>query len=140
MTKSGKHGGKRRNCTFCAISSFVTIFSKSRLLQRPQKASIWGKGLKARHDNNKSHKDIDYQILWSCLTKLSLYVLFSFVKSFFLKLKACYLFAKSIDRMLFVSKIFFKCFIFHFEKLCFHYKMLYFEIKSMFLVCQEHME
>ena len=28
MTKSGKHGGKWRNCTFCAISSFVTMFSK----------------------------------------------------------------------------------------------------------------
>ena len=37
MTKSGKHCGKRRNCTFCAISSSVTMFSKScvqsRLLQ-----------------------------------------------------------------------------------------------------------
>ena len=47
MTKSGKHCGKRRNCTFCAISSFVTMFSKSRLLQRRQKASTWGKGLSA---------------------------------------------------------------------------------------------
>ena len=28
MTKSGKHCGKRRNCTFCAISSFVTVFKK----------------------------------------------------------------------------------------------------------------
>ena len=45
MTKSGKHCGKRRNCAFCAISSFVTMFSKSRLLQRRPKASIWGKGL-----------------------------------------------------------------------------------------------
>ena len=36
---------KGRNCMFCAISSFVTMFSKSRLLQRRQKASIWGKGL-----------------------------------------------------------------------------------------------
>ena len=43
--KRGKHCGKRRNCTFCAIFSFVTMFSKSRLLQRRQKASIWGKGL-----------------------------------------------------------------------------------------------
>ena len=34
MTKSGKHCGKRKNCTFCAISSFVTMFSKSCLLQR----------------------------------------------------------------------------------------------------------
>ena len=33
---------KRRNCTFCAISSFVTMFSKSCLLQSHQKASIWG--------------------------------------------------------------------------------------------------
>ena len=46
MTKSGKYCGKRRNCTFWAISSFVTMFSKSRLLQRRQKASIWGKGLR----------------------------------------------------------------------------------------------
>ena len=46
MTKSGKHCGKMRNCTFCAISSFVTMFSKSHLLQRRQKAFIWGKGLK----------------------------------------------------------------------------------------------
>ena len=45
MTKGGKHCGKWRNCTFCAISSFVNMFSKSRLLQRRQKASIWGKGL-----------------------------------------------------------------------------------------------
>ena len=47
MTKTGKHCGKRRNCTFCAISSFVTMFSKSRLLQRHWKASIWGKGLRS---------------------------------------------------------------------------------------------
>ena len=46
MTKSGKHCGKRRNCSFRAISSFVTMFSKSCLLQRRQKASIWGKGLR----------------------------------------------------------------------------------------------
>ena len=45
MIKSGKHYDKRRNCTFCAISSFVTMFSKSHLLQRRLKASIWGKGL-----------------------------------------------------------------------------------------------
>ena len=45
MTKSGKHCGKRRNVTFRAISSFVTLFSKSCLLQRCQKASIWGKVL-----------------------------------------------------------------------------------------------
>ena len=45
MTKSRKHCVKRRNCSFWAISSFVTMFSKSRLLQRRQKASIWGKGL-----------------------------------------------------------------------------------------------
>ena len=44
MTKSGKHCGKRKNCMF-AISSFVAMFSKSCLLQRRQKASIWGKGL-----------------------------------------------------------------------------------------------
>ena len=37
MTKSGKHCGKRRNCTSCAIFSFVTMFSKSCLLQRRQK-------------------------------------------------------------------------------------------------------
>ena len=45
MTKSGRHCGKRRNCSFWAISFFVTMFSKSRLLQRRRKASIWGKGL-----------------------------------------------------------------------------------------------
>ena len=45
MTKSGNVCDKRRNCTFCAISSFVIMFSKSRLLQRRQKASIWAKGL-----------------------------------------------------------------------------------------------
>ena len=45
MTKSGKHCGKRRNVSFWAIFSFVTMFSKSCLLQRRQKASIWGKGL-----------------------------------------------------------------------------------------------
>ena len=45
MTKSGKHCGKRRKCTFCAISSFVTMFSKSCLQQRRQKVFIWGKGL-----------------------------------------------------------------------------------------------
>ena len=28
MTKSGKHCDKRRNCKFCAISSFVTVFKK----------------------------------------------------------------------------------------------------------------
>ena len=33
MTKSGKHCGKRRNCTFCGISSYVNMYSKSCLLQ-----------------------------------------------------------------------------------------------------------
>ena len=28
MTKSGKHCGKRRNCLFLAISSFVTVFKR----------------------------------------------------------------------------------------------------------------
>ena len=28
MTKSGKHCGKRRNCSFWAISTFVTVFKK----------------------------------------------------------------------------------------------------------------
>ena len=28
MNKSGKHCDKRRNCSFGAISSFVTLFSK----------------------------------------------------------------------------------------------------------------
>ena len=45
MIKTGKHCVKMRNCMFCAISSFVTMFLKSCLLQRHQKASIWGKGL-----------------------------------------------------------------------------------------------
>ena len=39
MTKSGKHCDKRRKSSFRAISSFVTIFSKSCLLQRRQKVS-----------------------------------------------------------------------------------------------------
>ena len=47
MTKSWKHCVKRRNCMFCAISSFVTMFSKSR-----QKASKWGKGLITSHLSN----------------------------------------------------------------------------------------
>ena len=42
---SGKHCGKRRYCLFWSISSVVTMFSKSCLLQRRQRASIWGKGL-----------------------------------------------------------------------------------------------
>ena len=42
MTKGGKHCVKRRNYSFWAISSFVTMFSKIRLLQRRRKASIWG--------------------------------------------------------------------------------------------------
>ena len=33
MTESEKHCGKRRNCLFRAISTFVTMFSKSCLLQ-----------------------------------------------------------------------------------------------------------
>ena len=58
MTKSGKHCIKRRNCSFWAISSLVTMFSKSCLMQRRQKASIWGKGLKESffkllHENRK---------------------------------------------------------------------------------------
>ena len=36
---------KGKIARFWAISSFVTMFSKSCLLQRRQKASIWGKGL-----------------------------------------------------------------------------------------------
>ena len=51
MTKSGKHCGKRRNCSKRAISTFVTMFSKSRRLQRRQKASIWGKGLRQIYIN-----------------------------------------------------------------------------------------
>ena len=42
MLKSGKHCGKRRNCSKRAISSFVTMFLK-------KKASIWGKGLNLFH-------------------------------------------------------------------------------------------
>ena len=70
MTKSGKHCGKRRNCTFCAISSFVTMFSKGRLLHRRQKVSIWGKGLSETQDRVISSRwppsptlCIHYQIL-----------------------------------------------------------------------------
>ena len=46
--KVEKHCGRWRNCSFWAISSFVTMFSKSRLLQRREKAYIWGKGLNIR--------------------------------------------------------------------------------------------
>ena len=45
MTYSGKHCGKRRNCLFWAISSFVTMFLRRCLLQRRQKSFVWGKGL-----------------------------------------------------------------------------------------------
>ena len=38
-----------RNCSFWAISYFVSMFSKSRLLQRRQKASIWRKRLTTSH-------------------------------------------------------------------------------------------
>ena len=51
MTKSEKHCGKKRNCSFWAISSSVTMFSKSRLLHRRQKASIWEKGLTLPHNS-----------------------------------------------------------------------------------------
>ena len=40
-----KHWSKRRNCSFWAISSFGIMFSKSWLLPRRQKASIWLKCL-----------------------------------------------------------------------------------------------
>ena len=47
MTKSGKHNvAKGEIARFEQFSSFVAMFSKSRLLQRRQKASILGKGLK----------------------------------------------------------------------------------------------
>ena len=58
IARCGKHCGKRRNCTFCAISSFVTMFSKtsnftfchyvikSRLMHMRQNVSICGKGLR----------------------------------------------------------------------------------------------
>ena len=49
MTKIGKHCGQRSNCSFWAVSSFVTMFPKSRLLQRRPKASKWGKGVKILH-------------------------------------------------------------------------------------------
>ena len=64
MTKSGKHCGKRWNCTFCAISSFVTMFSKSRLLQRCQKASIWGKGLKHCVQDDQQSLNIKKILKW----------------------------------------------------------------------------
>ena len=61
MTKSWKHCGKRRNCSFWAISSFVTLFSKSCLLQRLQKVSIWGKGLML-----KIPQSIEFQMFLYC--------------------------------------------------------------------------
>ena len=66
MTKSRKHCCKRRNCSFWAISSFVTMFSKSCLLQRCQKASIWGKELKTLWQilkkNNESNFTFSFNI------------------------------------------------------------------------------
>ena len=43
---SWKRGDKRRNWLFWAISSFVDMFSKSCLLQRHQKLSLWGERFK----------------------------------------------------------------------------------------------
>ena len=40
IEQSWKHGDKRRNCLFWAISSFVAMFSKTCLLQRRRKPSI----------------------------------------------------------------------------------------------------
>ena len=65
MTKSGKHHGKRRNCTFCAILSFVTMFIKSHLLQRRPKAFIWGE----RVNNNNILIYLDF--LYLCHNNLS---------------------------------------------------------------------
>ena len=44
MTKSRKHCGKRRNCLFWAISSFVTMFPKSRGVRK----RLYEKGLRIR--------------------------------------------------------------------------------------------
>ena len=50
---------------FCAISSFVTMFSKSLLLQRRQKASIWGKGLKLKY-----HGQTNTEVIPVCFTAI----------------------------------------------------------------------
>ena len=52
--ESGKHCGKKRNYSFWAISSFVTMFSKSCLLQSRHKVSIWVKGLNWNDRQNRS--------------------------------------------------------------------------------------
>ena len=65
MRKSGKHCVKRRNCTFCAISSFVTMFSKSRLLQRRQKAS----------NVSTIHKSVESIVTKGVITHYVLYLL-----------------------------------------------------------------
>ena len=80
MTKSGKHYGKRRNCTFCAISSFETMFSKRCLLQRRQKVSIWGKGLN-HLINNTTNVTLRWKIQHFCIQTLKVLTL-SYVKHF----------------------------------------------------------
>ena len=86
-----------------AISSFVTMFSKSCLLQRRQKASIWGKGLRHllytrlqtlwRKDVFKSYSTIILSLLdffcYNCLKVQNLSVLMCFVVKMFFCWK-CY--------------------------------------------------
>ena len=71
---SCKHGDKRRNCSFWAISSFVAMFSKSCLPQRRQKVSIWGKGV------IMSNFSFGYNV-FNSIQKLNnhLYILYTFV-------------------------------------------------------------
>ena len=60
MTKTGKHWGKRRICSFWSFFSFISMFSKSHLLQRCQKASIWGNFRVKWMYNYKE----EFKILW----------------------------------------------------------------------------
>ena len=58
-----------KNGTHCAISSFVTMFSKSRLLRRHQKASIWGKGLSNFFICNNVFNSLQLLLLFSTYNK-----------------------------------------------------------------------
>ena len=81
---------QRKNCSFWAISSFVTMFSKSGLLQRRLKASIWGKVLTISHiqttfenfvAEGKNSHDEPFLLLPQCFQFYSK-VLHSFIEFF----------------------------------------------------------
>ena len=55
-----------RNCLFWAISSFVTMFTNSHLLQRSQKASIWRKGLGKGLRKCRKIQNIQNMLMFLC--------------------------------------------------------------------------